>query len=129
MPVGALLAVGAALDGRAPLGPLAPPAEADVTCGLAIPEAGAGAFERGGWAWLARSIRSSKGARSNRRMMELISSEFGVSMNAKPLDSCVSGLRITFTSSKTRFSALSQDLISSLVTHAGRFPRNTVKLI
>src|SRR5918911_659195 len=50
-------------------------------------------------------------------------------MNAKPLDSCVSGLRITFTLSATRFSAVSHDLISSAVTHRGRFPRNTVKLI
>src|SRR6202011_5241201 len=43
--------------------------------------------------------------------------------------SCVSGLRITFTSSYTRFSALSQDLISSFVTQTGRLPRKTVKLI
>src|SRR5438477_8428571 len=62
-------------------------------------------------------------------MMEFISSELGVSMNAKPFDSWVSGLRITLTSSYTRFSELSQDLISSLVTQTGRFPRNTVKLI
>src|ERR1700682_5693779 len=62
-------------------------------------------------------------------MMEFISSELGVSMNANPLDSCVSGLRITLTSSYTKFSALSQDLISSFVTQTGRFPRKTVKLI
>ena len=49
-------------------------------------------------------------------------------MNANPFDSCVSGFRITFTSSYTRFSALSQDLMSSLVTQTGKFPRNTVKL-
>src|ERR1700727_1652459 len=62
-------------------------------------------------------------------MIEFISSAFGVSINANPLDSCVSGLRITLTSSYTRFSALSQDLISSLVTQTGKFPRKTVKLI
>src|SRR5271170_4710284 len=62
-------------------------------------------------------------------MIRFISSEFGVSMNANPLDSWVSGLRITLTSSYTRFSALSQDLMSSFVTQTGKFPRNTVKLI
>src|ERR1700678_208404 len=62
-------------------------------------------------------------------MIKLICSELGVSINAKPFDSRVSGLRITLTSSYTRFSALSQDLISSLVTQTGKFPRNTVKLI
>ena len=50
-------------------------------------------------------------------------------MKANPFDSCVSGLRITFTSSYTRFSAFNQDLISSLVTQTGKFPRKTVKLI
>src|SRR5271155_1569040 len=62
-------------------------------------------------------------------MIEFISSELGVSIKANPLDSCVSGLRITLTSSYTRFSALSQDLISSLGTQTGKFPRKTVKLI
>src|SRR2546430_9563332 len=62
-------------------------------------------------------------------MIRFISSELGVSMKANPFDSWVSGLRITFTSSNTRFSAFNQDLISSLVTHTGKFPRNTVKLI
>src|ERR1700676_3363130 len=74
-------------------------------------------------------MRSCSGARSKRRMIDCISSVFGVSMNANPFDSCVSGFRITFTSSYTRFSALSQDLISSLVTQTGKFPRKTVKLI
>jgi hypothetical protein len=83
----------------------------------------------GGCAWLARKRRSSRGARSNRRMIDCISSELGASMKAKPLDSWVSGLRMTFTSSYTRFSELSQDLMSSLVTQTGRFPRKTVKLI
>ncbi len=36
---------------------------------------------------------------------------------------------MTLTSSATRFSDASHDLMSSLVTHAGRFPRKTVKLI
>ena len=62
-------------------------------------------------------------------MIEFISSAFGASMNAKPLDSCVSGLRMTFTASETKPSAVSQDLISSAVTQTGRFPRKTVKLI
>ena len=53
-------------------------------------------FGLGGCAGLARKRRSSSGARSKRRMIEFISSVFGDSMNAKPLDSCVSGLRITF---------------------------------
>src|SRR6185312_14867106 len=83
----------------------------------------------GGWAGLARKSRSSRGARSNRRMMDPISSWFGASMNANPLDSCVSGLRITLTASATKLSAASHDLISSAVTQTGRFPRNTVKLI
>lgn len=50
-------------------------------------------------------------------------------MKAKPLDSCVSGLRITLTLSATRPSADNHALMSSAVTHVGRFPRNTVKLI
>src|SRR5215471_11381722 len=50
-------------------------------------------------------------------------------MNAKPLDSCVSGLRITLIASATRLSALSQPLMSSAVTQAGRLPRKIVKLI
>ena len=50
-------------------------------------------------------------------------------MNAKPLDSCVSGLRITLIASATRFSAVSQPLISSAVTQTGKLPKNTVKLI
>ena len=36
---------------------------------------------------------------------------------------------MTLTASDTKPSAVSQDLISSAVTHTGRFPRNTVKLI
>ena len=86
-------------------------------------------FPFGGCAGLARSRRSSSGARSNRRMIEFISSWFGDSIKANPLDSCVSGLRITLTASATRLSAASHDLISSAVTQTGRFPRNTVKLI
>lgn len=50
-------------------------------------------------------------------------------MNANPLDSCVSGLRMTLMESATRFSAESQDLMSSAVTQAGRLPRKTVLLI
>jgi len=64
-------------------------------------------------AGLARSRRSSRGARSKRRIIAFISSAFGASINAKPLDSCVSGLRITLIASATKFSALSQPLISS----------------
>jgi len=86
-------------------------------------------FDFGGCAGLARSMRSSSGARSNRRMIEFISSTFGASINANPLDSCVSGLRMTLIESATRFSAESQDLISSAVTQAGRLPRKTVLLI
>ena len=86
-------------------------------------------FDLGGCAGLARSMRSSRGARSNRRMIEFISSTLGASMNANPLDSCVSGLRMTLIESATRFSAESQDLISSAVTQAGRLPRKTVLLI
>jgi hypothetical protein len=62
-------------------------------------------------------------------MIECISSAFGDSINAKPFDSCVSGLRMTLIASATRFSALSQPLISSAVTQTGKLPRNTVKLI
>ena len=83
----------------------------------------------GGCAGLARSIRSSNGARSNRRIIEFISSTFGASMKANPLDSWVSGLRMTLIESATRFSAESQDLMSSAVTQAGRLPRKTVLLI
>ena len=86
-------------------------------------------FGFGGWAGLARSRRSSSGARSKRRMIAFISSVFGASINANPLDSCVSGLRITLIASATRFSAASQPLMSSAVTQAGRLPRKTVKLI
>ena len=86
-------------------------------------------FGRAGCAGLARSKRSSSGARSNRRMMEFISSVLGASMNAKPLDSCVSGLRITLIASATRFSAVSHPLISSAVTQVGKLPKKTVKLI
>ena len=91
--------------------------------------AGTPAFAFGGCAGLARSMRSSRGARSNRRMIEFISSTLGASINANPLDSCVSGLRMTLIESATRFSAESQDLISSAVTQAGRLPRKTVLLI
>src|SRR5690349_23031547 len=62
-------------------------------------------------------------------MMEFIYSAFGASINAKPLDSCVSGLRITLIASATRFSAVSHPLISSAVTQVGKLPRKTVKLI
>src|SRR5579862_2274372 len=62
-------------------------------------------------------------------MIAFISSVFGASINAKPLDSCVSGLRITLIASATRFSAESQPLMSSAVTQAGKLPRKTVKLI
>ena len=93
------------------------------------PDPGPCPFGLGGCAGLARSKRSSKGARSKRRMIAFISSAFGASINAKPLDSCVSGLRITLIASATKFSAVSQPLISSAVTQAGKLPRNTVKLI
>ena len=83
----------------------------------------------GGCAGLARSTRSSSGARSKRRMIAFISSWLGASMKAKPFDSCVSGLRITLTASATRLSEVSHDLMSSAVTQTGRFPRKTVKLI
>src|ERR1019366_5451457 len=83
----------------------------------------------GGCAGLARNNRSSKGARSKRRMIDCISSLVGASTNAKPLDSCVSWLRITLTPSATRSSAASHCLMSSAVTQVGRLPRNTVKLI
>src|ERR1019366_3459294 len=83
----------------------------------------------GGCAGLARNNRSSRGARSKRRMIDCISSLVGASTNAKPLDSCVSWLRITLTPSATRSSAASHCLISSAVTQVGRLPRNTVKLI
>ena len=86
-------------------------------------------FGLGGCAGFARSRRSSRGARSKRRIMEFISSVFGASMNANPLDSCVSGLRITLIASATRFSAVSQPLISSAVTQTGKLPKKTVKLI
>ncbi len=82
----------------------------------------------GGWAWFARRRRSSKGARSKRRMMDCISSAVGASTKANPLDSCVSWLRITLTESATRSSAASHCLISSAVTQVGRLPRKTVKL-
>ena len=62
-------------------------------------------------------------------MIEFISSVFGASMKAKPFDSWVSGLRMTLIASATRFSALSQPLISSAVTQAGKLPKKTVKLI
>src|SRR5258708_535275 len=62
-------------------------------------------------------------------MIEFISSVFGASINAKPLDSCVSGLRMTLIASATRLSAVSQPLMSSAVTQAGRLPKKTVKLI
>src|SRR5579863_1918506 len=62
-------------------------------------------------------------------MIACISSCVGASTNAKPLDSCVSWLRMTLTESATRSSAASHCLISSAVTHIGRLPRKTVKLI
>ena len=77
---------------------------------------------------MARRRRSSRGARSKRRMIACISSGVGASTKAKPFDSCVSWLRITLIESATRSSADSQVLISSAVTHTGRFPRKTVKL-
>jgi len=105
--------------GAIPLG--APPGAA--AFGLTAP------LGRGGWAGLALSRRSSRGARSKRRMIRFISSSLGASMNAKPLDSWVSGLRMTFTESATRLSATSHALMSSAVTHTGRLPRKTVELI
>jgi hypothetical protein len=110
-------------EGGGPLAPDRPPGPCD---GPWVEE---GPLDLGGCAGLARSRRSSRGARSNRRMMECISSAFGASINAKPFDSCVSGLRITLIASATRFSALSHPRISSAVTQTGKFPRNTVKLI
>lgn len=85
--------------------------------------------ERGGCAGLARSSLPSSGARSKRLMIACISSAFGASMKAKPLDSCVSGLRITLMESQTKDSAISQDWISSAVTQGGKLPRKMVKLI
>ncbi len=82
-----------------------------------------------GCAGLARSSLSSSGARSKRRIMACISSCVGASTNANPLDSCVSWFRMTLTESATRSSAASHCLISSAVTHIGRLPRKTVKLI
>ena len=110
-------------EGGGPLAPDRPPGPCGGPCGEDGP------LDLGGCAGLARSKRSSRGARSNRRIMECISSAFGASINAKPFDSCVSGLRITLIASATRLSALSQPLISSAVTQTGRLPRNTVKLI
>ena len=101
-------------------------AEAAAVTGCAAPRT---SFPFGGCAGFARSSRSSSGARSNRRMIACISSAVGASTNAKPLDSCVSWLRITLTASATRSSAASHCLISSAVTQVGRLPRNTVKLI
>ncbi len=83
----------------------------------------------GGCAGLARRSLSSSGARSNRRMIDCISSPFGASMKAKPLDSWVSGFRITLMESATRASAFNHDWMSSAVTQVGRLPRKTVKLI
>lgn len=83
----------------------------------------------GGWAGFARRRRSSRGARSKRLMIRFISSSLGASMKAKPLDSWVSGLRMTFTQSATRLSETSHCLTSSAVTHVGRLPRKTVELI
>ena len=59
-------------------------------------------------------------------MIEFISSVLGASMNANPLDSCVSGLRITLIASATKFSAVSHPLISSAVTQVGKLPKKTV---
>jgi len=109
--------------GCPPLGCPPAPAAGPPACPPACP------LDFGGCAGLARSSRSSRGALSNRRMIECISSALGASMNAKPLDSCVSGLRMTLIASATRFSAVSQPLMSSAVTQAGRLPRKTVKLI
>ncbi len=86
-------------------------------------------FPFGGCAGFARRSRSSNGARSKRRMIDCISSAVGASTKAKPLDSCVSWLRITFTASATKSSAASHCLMSSAVTQVGRLPRKTVKLI
>jgi hypothetical protein len=99
--------------------------DADACCG---DDTRGASLPLGGCAGLARSRRSSKGARSKRRIMDAISSAVGASTKAKPLDSCVSWLRITFTASATRSSAASHCLMSSAVTHVGRLPRKTVKL-
>ena len=82
-----------------------------------------------GCAGLARRILSSSGARSNRRIIACISSVVGASINANPLDSCVSWFRMTLTESATRSSAASHCLMSSAVTHMGKLPKKTVKLI
>ena len=118
--------------GRSPMGPC-PAGPLEEGAGgpppMGRPPVGGALFGFGGCAGLARRRRSSRGARSNRRMIEFISSVFGASMNAKPFDSCVSGLRMTLIASATRFSAVSHPLISSAVTQTGRFPKKTVKLI
>src|ERR1700690_4453345 len=62
-------------------------------------------------------------------MIACISSLVGASTNAKPFDSWVSWFRITLTASATKSSAASHCLMSSAVTHVGRLPRKTVKLI
>ncbi len=82
-----------------------------------------------GCAGLARRTLSSRGARSNRRMIACISSDVGASINANPFDSCVSWFRMTLTESATRSSAASHCLMSSAVTHMGKLPKKTVKLI
>lgn len=90
---------------------------------------GAPVLPFGGCAGFARRSLSSSGARSNLRMIDCISSAFGASMKAKPLDSWVSGLRITLIESATRASAFNHDWMSSAVTQVGKLPRKTVKLI
>jgi hypothetical protein len=65
--------------------------------------------ERGGCAGLARNSFPSSGALSKRLMIACISSAFGASTKAKPLDSWVSGLRITLMESQTKLSAISHD--------------------
>ena len=96
--------------------------------GRSIVAAGLLSLPLEGCAGLARNSRSSKGARSKRRMIACISSAVGASTNAKPLDSCVSWLRITLTESATRFSAVSHALISSAVTHVGRLPKKNSEI-
>ena len=70
----------------------------------------------------AQQLRLREARGSKRRMIDCISSAVGASTNAKPLDSCVSWLRITLMESATRSSDVSHPLMSSAVTHVGKLP-------
>ena len=132
MPLAGLRARRGGRSARAPCpwGPLAgPPPEVEAPPPGALeppfgrpPGTGPGPlwlFGLGGCAGLARSRRSSRGARSKRRMIEFISSAFGASMNVQSKQFGMEEVhRIIKTAGDLPAKALGEKLVAAVKQHA-----------